>query len=290
MNKIEFSDVNRFLASLGLISIGLAFFLPWFVNQNNSLLVIQQDSLQKLTPTAQQIVTKQQNTLLTINNVLPTVSMVLIIVGFILLIWGIIRWSKRQSVLDKIQDEDLKSKEIQNMTAGEKRELIATEIEEGEEVIEPKNELDRQQEIESYIQIENSIFLQLSENFKLNFNCSQNVKIGKFDYDIIMKSKDLTKAKDRIIEIKLFKNRLSYTNIKEAATNLIFASKHYEESFKRRNIAVLIIIYSEQEFDETIKKYKREIETYGADLGKILKTNFFDRQKIVSAKSIEFFK
>ena len=71
MNKIEFSDVNRFLASLGLIAIGLAFFLPWFVNQNNSLLVLEQEKIVKLTLTAQQIIIKQQKTLLTINRILP---------------------------------------------------------------------------------------------------------------------------------------------------------------------------------------------------------------------------
>jgi hypothetical protein len=291
MNKIEFSDVNRFLASLGLISIGLAFFLPWFVNQNNSLLIIEQDKIQKLTPAAQQIVTKQQNTLLTLNNVLPTVSIGLIFVGFILLIWGIIRWTKRQTVLDKIQDEELRAKEIQNLSSQEKRDLLETEIEKTEEDLPVKsNEADRQLEIDSYIQIENSIFLQLSQNFKTNFTPSQNVRIGSFEYDIILKSKDLTQNKDRVIEIKFFKNQLTYTNIKDAATKLILACNHYEENFKRRTFAILIIVYSEEEFDETVKKYKKDVEIYGTELGKPLRVNFFNRQKIVTTKAADFFK
>lgn len=291
MNKIEFSDVNRFLASLGLISIGLAFFLPWFVNQNNSLLIIEQDKIQKLTPAAQQIVTKQQNTLLTLNNVLPTVSIGLIVVGFILLIWGIIRWTKRQTVLDKIQDEELRAKEIQNLSSQEKRDLLETEIEKTEEDLPVKtNEADRQLEIDSYIQIENSIFLQLSQNFKTNYTPSQNVRIGSFEYDIILKSKDLTQYKDRIIEIKFFKNQLTYSNIKDAATKLILACNHYEENFKRRTFAILIIVYSEEEFDETVKKYKKDIEIYGTELGKPLRVNFFNRQKIVTTKASDFFK
>ena len=291
MNKIEFSDVNRFLASLGLICIGLAFFLPWFVNQNNSLLIIEQDKIQKLTPAAQQIVTKQQNTLLTLNNVLPTVSIGLIVVGFILLIWGIIRWTKRQTVLDKIQDEELRAKEIQNLSSQEKRDLLETEIEKTEEDLPVKtNEADRQLEIDSYIQIENSIFLQLSQNFITNYTPSQNVRIGSFEYDIILKSKALTQYKDRIIEIKFFKNQLTYSNIKDAATKLILACNHYEENFKRRTFAILIIVYSEEEFDETVKKYKKDIEIYGTELGKPLRVNFFNRQKIVTTKAADFFK
>ena len=290
MNKIEFSDVNRFLASLGLIAIGLAFFLPWFVNQNNSLLLIEQEKLQKLTPIAQQIVTKQQNTLLTINKVLPAVSIGLIIVGFFLLIWGILRWNKRQTVLDKIQDEELKAKEIQNLTSQEKRDLIETEIEETGDFSEKTNEEDRQIEIDSYIQIENLVFLQLSQNFKTNYTASQNIRVGKYDYDIILKSKDPVQYKDRIIEIKFFKTRLIYSIINEAATNLIFACNHYEESFKRKTIGVLIIVYTEQEFDEAIKKYKRDTEQFGTESGKLLKVNFFDRQKIDTTKAAEYFK
>jgi hypothetical protein len=291
MNKIEFSDVNRFLASLGLIAIGLAFFLPWFVNQNNSLLLVEQEKLQKLTPTAQEIVTKQQSTLLTINNVLPYVSIGLIVVGFVLLIWGIIRWNKRQAVLDKIQDEELRAKEIQNLSAEEKRDLIENEIVKTEEDLPQKTSgEDRQLEIDSYIQIENSIFLQLSENYKGRYVPTQNVRIGNFEYDIILKSKDLTQYKDRIVEIRFFKNTLTYSNVKDAATKLILACNHYQDNFKRRTFGILIIVYSEKEYDETLKKYKRDIEQYATELGKPLKANFFDKQKIVATKAVEFFK
>lgn len=291
MNRIEFSDVNRFLASLGLISIGLAFFLPWFVNQNNSLLLIDQDKLEKLTPAAQKIVAKQQNTLLTINNILPIVSIGLIILGFGLLIWGIIRWTKRQTVLDKIQDEELRTKEIQNLSTKEKRDLIETEIVKTEEDLTQKTSVEEMQlEIDSYIQIENSIFLQLSENLKTRYVPTQNVRIGNFDYDIILKSKDLNSYRDRIVEIKFFKNSLTYSNIKDAATKLILACNHYQDSFKRKTLGILIIVHTEKEYDETLKKYKRDIEQYATELGKPLKANFFDREKIVTTKAAEFFK
>jgi hypothetical protein len=291
MNKIEFSDVNRFLASLGLISIGLAFFLPWFVNQNNSLLIIEEEKILKLTLVAQQIISKQQSSLLTINKLLPFVSGGLIILGFCLLFMGIIRWSKRQAVIDKIQDEDLKAKEFQNLTSKEKRDLIETEIENTED--EPNavvNQEARTLEIDAYIQIENSIFLQFTQSYKTNYIASQNVRIGNFEYDIILKSKDLTLYKDKIIEIKFFKNRITYETIKDAATKLILACNYYEENFKRRTSPILIIIYSENEFDETIKQYKRNLELYGTELGKPLKVNLFDRQKVVSTKAADFLK
>ncbi|MHB1146394.1 MAG: hypothetical protein ACYC01_02235 [Lutibacter sp.] len=296
MNKIEFTDVNRFLASLGLISIGLAFFLPWFINQSNTLLIIEQKKILELTPTAQLIIAKQQDTLWTVNKLLPYISIGLILLGVVLLICGIVKWKKRQAVLDKIQDEELKSKEISNLSSQEKRDLIESEIVKTEQeedeptIVTPNTETQRQEEIDNYIQIENSIFLQLSTNYKANYTASQNVRIADSNFDIILKSKDQTQYKDRIVEIKFFKKQLTYEQIKDAATKLIFACNQYETNFKRRTYPVLIIIYTELEFDETIKQFKNKIELYGKELVKPIKVNFFERTKIANAKAADFFK
>ena len=297
MNKIEFSDVYRFLASLGLIFIGLAFFLPWFINQNNSTLILEQDKIQKLTSTAQLIISKQQNTLLKINQFLPYISITLIIIGIILLIIGVLKWEKRQTVLDKIQDEDLKSKEIQNITSKEKRDLIENDINKSEvdvdniqeEAINIKGS-ELQTDIDNYIQIENSIFLQLSQNYKSKYTATQNVRIEDSNYDIILKSKDITLYKDKIIEIKFFKKQLTYEILKDAATTLIFSCVKYEKNFKRRTLPILIIIYTMKEYDEHIKLFKSKLELFGKDLGKPLKINFFEKENIANIKSDDLIK
>lgn len=140
MNKIEFSDVNRFITSLGLIFIGLAFFLPWFLIQNNSILIIEQAEINKLTPIAKKTIESQQETIFTINTIFPYISIILIISGLIFLAFGIWKWNKRQTIIDKIQDEELKAKEIQNLSLQDKRELIAVEIADNEIV--DNNEID----------------------------------------------------------------------------------------------------------------------------------------------------
>ena len=240
------------------------------------------------------IIFKQQNSLLTINNSLPSISCGLILLGIILLIWGITSWKKRQTVLDRIQDEELKSKEIQNLTSQEKRDILEDEIavrDELEDEITDSKKPDIESEIDTYIQVENSIYLQLKEHFKVSYQASQNVKIGDFTYDIILKSKDLLKSpRDRVVEIKFFKNRLTYENVKDAATKLILACSHYEESFRRKTAPLLIIIYNDSEYDETVKLFKKKIELYGTELGKQLKVNFFDKTQIVNTKATDFFK
>jgi len=293
MNKIEFSDINKFLASLGLISIGLAFFLPWFINQNSSLLTLEQEKIHDLTPNAQQIIINHQENLLAINHLLPYISIGLIILGLILLIYGIVKWKKRQIVLDKIQDEELKFKETQNISSQEKREQIINELEKIESFDnEPKikSNHEMQSDVDTYIQIEDTIFLQLTQTYKSTYIPSHNIRIGDFDYDIILKSKDPSINKDKIIEIKFFKHQLTYELIKDAVTKLVFSCNHYEESFKRRTTPILIVIYSGKEFDESIKQYKKRLEAYGIELHKPLKVNFFDYTRVSEAKAADYLK
>lgn len=287
MNKIEFSDVNRFLTSLGLIFIGLAFFLPWFVNQNDKLLILEQEKINKLTPTAKKIIESQQETILIINNFFPYLCSALILLGLVMLTIGIIRWNRRQTISDKIQDEELKSKEIQNLSSQDKRELIANEI----EINDPENFTEVETidaEIDNYIQIENQIYLQLNQAYKNRFTLSQNVKIGDYNYDIILKSRNLETDSDRIVEIKFYKNTITLNNLKDAATQFILATKNYDFTFKRRALPFLIVIYSGTEFDLNLKDYKTKIQDYSKTLGKNLRIKFVQENEIINIKPTEY--
>lgn len=293
MNRIEFSDVNRFLTSLGLIFIGLAFFLPWVVNQSQEALTIESEKLKRLTPTAQIVIKEQQDTILFINNIFPYLCLALIILGLVLLLIGIIRWTKRQAIADKIQDEELKSKEIQNLSSHDKREIIAEEIStananDGEEEQEEEETINSN--IDRYLNIENQIYLQLNAAYKNRFTLNQNIKIGDFNYDVIMKSRDRAIDNDRIVEFKFYPNILTLENLINATTQLVMSSKNYEVAFKRRTLPFLIIIYSQNEYDLNLKQYKTKIQEYSKTLGKIIRITFVNESEIMTIKPTEYLK
>jgi len=293
MNKLEFGDINKFLSSLGLISIGLAFLFPWFVNQNNTFLTLEQEKINKLTPTAQKIILNQQNQLLEINSRIFIIFISLIALGTILLIIGIYRWWNRQNVIDEIQNEDLKAKRILNISEEEKRKLIANEIANSDEKVdneisEPSGIKISENRIEKYISIENKIYTQLKEKFKTNFTANQNVRINNIYYDIVFKSKDLQIYKDRIVEIKYFDNFLDYDKIKIYADKLIASTQDYERLFKRKSLSILIIVYSQNEYSETISKYKKDIEEYTKKLGRILKIVLIKDAELIEGKELTF--
>lgn len=287
MNKIEFSDVNRFITSLGLIFIGLAFFLPWFLIQNNSILIIEQAEINKLTPIAKKTIESQQETIFTINTIFPYISIILIISGLIFLAFGIWKWNKRQTIIDKIQDEELKAKEIQNLSLQDKRELIAVEIADNEIV--DNNEIDDvNQNIDNYIEIENQIYLQISQGYKNRFALTQNVKIGDYYYDIILKSKNLETDNDRIVEIKFYKNRLELDKLKDTSTRLVISAKNYDTTFKRRTLPYLLIIYNGVEFDLNVADYKTKLQNYSKTLGKIIRVKFIKQSELINLKPTDY--
>jgi uncharacterized membrane protein YidH (DUF202 family) len=293
MNKIEFSDVNRFLTSLGLIFIGLAFFLPWFINQNQATLIIEAEKLKKLTPTAQVVIKEQQDTILLINNAIPYLSVGLIILGVLLLVIGIVRWNKRQVITDKIQDEELKTKEIQNLSSQDKRDIIAEEIDSenansgGDEQLEENIINDN---INKYLNIENQIYLQLESAYNSRFALTPDVKIGDHNYDLIMKSKDTSADNDRIVEFKFYSNTLILENIKDASTQLVMSSKNYELTFKRRTLLFLIVVYSQNEYDLNLREYKLKIQEYTKTLGKIVRVTFVKESDIMTMKPTDYLK
>ncbi|WP_339921033.1 hypothetical protein [uncultured Flavobacterium sp.] len=290
MNKIEFTDINRFLTSLGTIFIGLAFLLPWFIIQNNSVVLIDEEKIKKLTPIAKEIIQNQQNTLLTVNNLFPIISSTLVLTGFLMLFLGLYRWNKRQLITDRIQDEELKSKEFQNLSTEMKREIIADDIKLADdiELNDDENDLNidenLNQDIDNYLNIENRIYLQLAEFYKREYSPSQNIKIGNFNYDVILKSKDISLRSDKIIEIKFYKNTISIENLKEAATQLTLSSKYYEKTFKRRSAPTLLVIYSGNEYPLSLYQYRKTIREYCKTLNKLVNIKFIAEDKIDTYK------
>lgn len=297
MNKLEFGDINKFLTSLGLIFIALAFFLPWFVSQNNSILLIEKNQIQNFTLTAQSIINSQQKVLQQVNDVIIPISIMLIVFGVLSLSVGIYRWWNRQDVLDEIQNEELIAKRFQNISYVEKRNTIENEIESNdvksnlstdEKQLESTDTSIINQRVETYLKFENIIYSQLSQRFKNNFIPSQNVRINDIDYDIVFKSKR-AEVKDRIVEIKYFDTFLNYESIKFSVDKLFNSTSQYQNLFRRAAISLLVVIYSQNEYSETPLKFKRDLEDYAKTMRKSLRVIFISETDLLQGKDVKIF-
>lgn len=276
MDKIEFSDINKFLTSLGLIFIAAAILLPWFINQNIALIILEQESIDKTTETAKAIITNQQDYLLFISQHLSFIITSLIVFGILFLTIGIYRWKKRQYVIDEIQNEELKSKKQQNISKDEKKEIIESEIDPSVE--------DKSNTVRKYIDIENLVYLKLSPYYKVNYDTSQNIRIGQFTYDIILKSKYIEKRGDLVLEIKYFDKLPPYNRLLESINRFLLGINNYENTQKRKVTPVIILIFSSLDYNQA-EDQKVKLKTYLTEIRPDLRINFFKETEIHSLET-----
>ena len=254
MNKVDFSDINKFLTSLGLILIGLALFLPLYIHQNINILLIEKESLNKTTCIAKNILKNQQEYLFTLNKWLPVIMAILILGGIALIIFGLINWKARQKVIYGIQDEELRLKKSEGISKEEKKEMIGSEIK-------STSELDKQKKIHQYIQIEDSIYMKLSRHYAVNYIVEQNIRIDRYNFDIILKSKYINKRSDIILEIKYYKQKTTNIQLLSATRLFLMSISHYEQALQRPQIIpILVIIFDSNEVLNELKDSKLKMK------------------------------
>ncbi len=283
MDKIEFSDIYKFIASIGLILIGMAVVLPWFINHDTPFLLIEANKIKALTPTAQNIIKDQQSTLSFLNNWIVVASLILFSGGITMLIWSIINWRKRQMVVDGIQDEELKSRQLQNISIQDKRELIKEDIntelntnyyqnEHG-----PVQQTDIDEQIDEYIKIENIVYSSLKISHSLRYDALQNVSILNIAIDVILRSKTRV-LRDRLIEIKYLKSNLTFEPIQSLMEALFENTKIYRKTVKRSASPVLLVFYSTNEYPDLLVQFKKRLQAKAKAIGEInFKVNFYPK-------------
>jgi hypothetical protein len=276
MDKIEFSDINKFLTSLGLIFIAVAILLPWFINQNIALIILEQEKIDKTTDIAKTIINNQQVYLLFISRHLSCIIVSLIGLGVLFLTIGIYRWKKRQFVIDEIQNEELKSKKQQNISKDEKKEIIESEID--------PSVIDKSITVQKYIDIENLVYLKLSTYYKVNYDTSQNIRIGQFTYDIILKSKYAEKRVDLVLEVKYFDKLPPYNRLLESINRFLLGINNYENTQKRKVTPVIILIFSSLDYNQA-EDQKSKLKTYLTEIRPDLRIKFFKETEIHSLET-----
>jgi hypothetical protein len=246
MNKIEFADINKFLSSIGIIFIAAAFFLPWFINQNSSLIVIEKSKIDSSSCTGKRIIQNQQEYLLFISEHLYFIAGCLIILGLFFLFVGIYRWRERQNVIDEKQDEELKAIKQQNISKEEKQELIENEIGAGSK--------DKRLSVQKYIDIENLIYNKFALFYTVNYSSLQNIRIGKHIYDIILKSKFPNKREDIILDIKYFERQVNEITLLGLISKFIMSINNYEGTQQRGATPIfIVIIHDDLDFEKYLE-------------------------------------
>ncbi len=107
MNKLEFTDLYRFLVSLGMVLIAFAVLVPWLFLHETFDLNLKATEISELTDTAQTLIVLRQNIALWFLQNMVWISVSLTAMGLILSLTGSVFWMKKQHNVDSIDDLSL---------------------------------------------------------------------------------------------------------------------------------------------------------------------------------------
>ncbi|OHD11666.1 MAG: hypothetical protein A2086_16010 [Spirochaetes bacterium GWD1_27_9] len=264
MEKPDFSDIYKFIVSLGIILIGSAIIVPWLILDNNSIFTIKISDLNDLTPTAKNIILKKQKIFDFILTIIPYLSLIIFAIGSFLLTIGLIKWNKRQKISDKIQDLEakLKERDLNPLSKEEEIKKVEKEITENEGLEPIENNQTVQKEmfdkVNKYMQIENSVFNILKKDYGLIYEIKNNLKVYNHEYDIIMNEKN-NFFNQIIIEIKYYSKDIRYTYLIQGIKGFMLALENYNQYLNNKNIfckAYILWIYSSEQQKYLLDKYK----------------------------------
>lgn len=294
MEKIDYSDINKFLVSIGLVLIAFSIIVPYIFLKEDFSIYINKSELVKYDLEIRNIITQKQNLIYNIQSKIGCFSISLFILGLISIITGLFRWFKRKSKIDEKFDKELfkLDLEIKSLTPQEKIEKIENEVEEIQiaEQLESNITPDYSKENKEilynvYKNIETTFYNKFKKYNSLNFDVLTEQKIGLRTYiDVLMKSKSLA-YKDRLIEIKYYKNQIPITSLLLNLTQLKTNVTVYKKTTKRKVVPVLLLVYNPEKINsENIKVYKSAIEHFNSNHDDLinLKYEFINEVEIES--------
>lgn len=256
LDKIEFSDLYKFLTSIGLIIIASSFLIPWLLLKSDFGILISIEEYNQLIENSKKLANNRIDLNLFILKIIPYLSTALFLIGALLSFYGIKKWKEKQQTVDetdklKLDELRAKIKELTSKEIDEKAELeIKNEIEENDDEkpvkkVESKKEKENIEELKTnLINMENLFFQKMINYNSFVYEPKSNVKIGdKIQVDIFLKSLDFQKYPDIFVEVKYIQSKLKFSIVQEGFGYLVRAFQNYTKGNSKKLKTYLIVVY-----------------------------------------------
>ncbi len=251
MEKIDYSDINKFFVSVGIILIGLAAMIPYFYLKEDFGLYIEAETFDGLREPVKEIVVSKEHAVIVFQRIVLWVSASFFVLGTVALAVGLVYWRKRQDKIYERFDKELHKLdlEIVALTPEEKKEKAEREV---REIVEAEQKrpkrgaepaAERAVYIERYMEVERSLTDVFARSAGRNYDVLPQRKLGnRFRLDLLLRARHEGVA-DRIVEIKYFREHLFLKIIRDVDWRLNVVMTYYNEQAGRKAVPVLLVVY-----------------------------------------------
>lgn len=242
--KVEYTDLYRFGASLGVILIGVAIFGPWVILRNDYGLILDSSIYSSLQPQAQLLFDQKVKIFNDAQASIFWIAPVILALGIFIIGVSVHQWYKKKQI-----HEDKKI-EMESASYGEKQAAMLQELHEQKvdngTKLEPTTINDSKRLISEISSLDMLVSGKLGYCLSKHFQVLSNLKIGSTYYDFILQARDKG-TKDIIIELKTIQTFKTDDWLISLLSNLTMAKDLYNLTQGKASRAILLIVKFESD-------------------------------------------
>ncbi len=273
MEKLDYSDINKFLASLWVVLVWVSLLIPYFYLKEDFWFLINTNDYKWLLPWVQNIILNKYYYLEKLQIIIPVLSLLTFLSWITSFYIWIKRWNKNQQQLDKklaidIEKGDLEVIALRPQTKKETEEDKKNEViddlgvkDEPDPANKPSKNINYPERINNYIRIENMI-AGLFKSFKSDDYTifSQQRIDNRINVDVLLQSSKKSLS-DAIVEIK-YLSTLNIFHAKRILDSLNSIIAYYKNKSGKFCIPILIIAWNDDIKEEDIIRLESYINEY----------------------------
>ena len=287
-NRPDFSDLYKFLTSIGIILIFAAFVLPWLYLKSDSGLLLNGSEYNELYSNSKQLLQKRISLNLLFTSMLPWISLGLFISGSLVTYIGVRKWYPKQKEIDEIdslklvkmraeakplnEDEVMKKAEDEveqeiktALNPDSNKDFMVAPVLTPEQYKETMNKFDMSMNLRY---LEGLFYDKLVDYNPFEYKIDQNLSIGgKYEIDISLTAFNPKKHEDRLIEIQYQQTYLSMELVRNGYKKFREAYSYYVNSTKRETKMTFIIVYKDDiAGEEETKRFRQAVQDFEREI------------------------
>lgn len=245
IDKLQYDSFYKFLVSIGLVLfLSPLFGLYYFVSGSYDIMISQTD-LNNLSSISSTLINIKADFIKKTYQLFPCACLILVVIGLIFIFIGCKEWYNIQKTLDKLTELDLKEKQlnIQKMTPTE---IVKKVLKEDEDDICDENlnvkpaYSTSASRIKKAFEIEDLCYKYLRKKLGGKYVVHQNVRINRFEYDIVATS--IHDNIDFIYEIKYWSGPVTKSALYNLFKSIEQRGIEYENTTQRSFKFIILIV------------------------------------------------
>lgn len=275
MDKLQYDSFYKFLVSLGMLLITLPV-LAFLYILNTDYELISQNDYNNLSEISIKRIHSSEQLLHFATTVMPIISIILIVIGLMLIIIGCYKWYSIQKELDEQIKSDTITKKINatQLSSAETVEKAANEISDEQNSITKVSS----EQVVKYMQIEDKCYKYFCRNLSRRYLLKQNLRIGKYEYDIVALSKH--NKDDLIFEIKYWTFNITDNRLAYLIHNIKYMCENYKSITEHNCESVIVIVTSKENIEKLKTRCLNHIANYSDAVLESINFEFFAEEDL----------